>query len=341
MKKESILIRIILILAIILVTGCNQSPPVQESLTEDEQTEEYSESDPEQALEEYSFKGFTKDGRPFEVKGNSAEIFSEFIQMFQVRAQAFAEDGSVSVTATSEKGKMYMGSSNVRMEENVVITTPDGAELTTDYLDWAAQEETATTEAYVVVKKDNIVIEGDGAEGKTDLQEVEVKKNVKVTVYDQSLVSQQGEDEKKEPVQVGLQNKGIEDSGKTDQEESEVKNKEKKRPTVITCDGKLEIDYETNLAKFFDNVVLDDEGGKVYADRMDIYIDPQTKAVKKAIAMGNVKIEEASKVSYCEKAIYDLQSKKITLLPDPESSGSQVKVIIYPDEGGDLAPFGD
>ncbi|MCK4249317.1 MAG: LPS export ABC transporter periplasmic protein LptC [Candidatus Omnitrophica bacterium] len=319
------------ILILLVIIGCAKSPDVADSgdpADKQRLRAEPSGPEPEQALEGYTFNGFSQGTeRRWEIKGRSAEIFTDFIQMFKVKAQAFAEDGSVSFTAVAREGKMYMGTNNVRMEKDVVITTPDGARLTTDYLDWDSQTETAVTDAFVVVEKDNLVVEGDGIIGKTDLQEVQVKKNVKVTVYDQSLVPK--------AVKTG-----------DEEQDKDIQQKEEQRPTIITCDGRLDIYHEKNIAKFYDNVFLDDVGGKVYCDQMDIFIDSNTQAVTKAIAIGNVMIIKGSNISYCQRAVYDLKTKVTSLLPaaDPESvseSGSQVKLIIYPDEGGKIAPFGD
>ena len=331
MNRNYFISKIILIVVILIAAGCAKSPDVADSGDPADKPRlraEPSGPEPEQALEGYTFNGFSQGTeRRWEIKGRSAEIFTEFIKMFKVRAQAFAEDGSLSFTALSREGKMYMGTNNVRMEKDVVITTPDGARLTTDYLDWDSQAETAVTDAYVVVERSNLVVEGDGIIGKTGLREVQVKKNVKVTVYDQSLVPK--------AVKTG-----------DEEQDKDIQKKEEQRPTIITCDGRLDIYHEKNMAKFYDNVFLDDVGGKVYCDQMDIFIDPKTQAVTKAIAIGNVMIIKGSNISYCQRAVYDLKTKVTSLLPAAEPGsvpepGSQVKLIIYPDEGGKIAPFGD
>ncbi|MCK4248343.1 MAG: hypothetical protein KAX15_01030 [Candidatus Omnitrophica bacterium] len=285
----------VFMVVMLIIAGCANSPDIADSGDPADKPRlraEPSGPEPEQALEEYTFNGFSQGtDRRWEIKGRSAEIFTDFIQMFKVKAQAFAEDGSLSVTTAAREGKMYMGTNNIRMEKDVVITTPDGAI------------------------------------GKTDLQEVQIKKNVKVTVHDQLLVL---------PVTQTL----------NEEQDKDIQEKEKQRPTIITCDGRLDIYHEKNMGKFYDNVFLDDIGGKVYCDQMDVFIDSKTQSVTKAIAMGNVRIVKGSNISYCQKAVYDLKTKVTSLLPaaDPEStseSGSQVKLIIYPDEGGKIAPFGN
>ena len=250
---------IVLTIVMLVVVGCGKSTDVADS-GDPAQTPESSGPKPEQVLEGYTFNGFSQGtDRSWEVKGRSAEIFTEFIKMFNVKAQAFAEDGPVSVTEA-----VKIGDENTREKE--------------DQLQDEAQQQNSELE----------------------------------------------------------------------QEPIADKKEEAQRPTIITCDGRLDIYHEKKIAKFYDNVFLDAVGGKVYCDQMDIFIDPETKSVTKAIAIGNVKIVKGSNISYSQRAIYDLKTKVISLLPAAESetgsaseSGSQVKLIIYPDEGGKIAPFGD
>ena len=94
--------------------------------------------------------------------------------------------------------------------------------------------------------------------------------------------------------------------------------------TVITCDGPLDIDYEKNLAVFNNNVKIVDEKGEVTSNRLDAYLNRQTKAIVKAIAKGEVKILRNNNYSYSDEAVYLAREHKVVLTGRP-------KIVIYPE----------
>jgi lipopolysaccharide assembly outer membrane protein LptD (OstA) len=100
-------------------------------------------------------------------------------------------------------------------------------------------------------------------------------------------------------------------------------------PTVITCDGPLEIDYEDNIAHFADNVVAEDGRGTLVADYMDVYYNQTTQQVHKIIASGNVVIQsKEGNITYSDNAIYLADDGKVILGGDVEAFGKR-----NPDEG--------
>ncbi|MFH1856226.1 MAG: LPS export ABC transporter periplasmic protein LptC [Candidatus Omnitrophota bacterium] len=92
---------------------------------------------------------------------------------------------------------------------------------------------------------------------------------------------------------------------------------ELKPATVITCDGALEVDTLNNSAFFNDNVIVIDERGKIWADKIEVYFDPKAKTIKKVFAKGNVKILRGENMTYSEEAIYEADSKIMTLTGRP------------------------
>ena len=95
-----------------------------------------------------------------------------------------------------------------------------------------------------------------------------------------------------------------------------------KSPMIITCDGPLYVDYQNNISYFNKNVVVQDKDGKIFADKVIAYIDPERKRIYKAKALGNVKIVHKQNVSYSNKAIYLVDEGKAILIGRP-------KVVIY------------
>jgi LPS export ABC transporter protein LptC len=100
---------------------------------------------------------------------------------------------------------------------------------------------------------------------------------------------------------------------------------EMKTPTVITCDGPMEIDYGKNYAVFNTNVKVNDERGQLFCDTATAYYDAKTRQVSKIIAKGNVKIVRAGSWTYSDEATYLAPEQKVILTGSP-------RVVMYPEQ---------
>lgn len=98
-----------------------------------------------------------------------------------------------------------------------------------------------------------------------------------------------------------------------------------KAPTVIICDGPMEIDYGKSYAVFNTNVKVTDDRGQLFCDTATAYYDAKTKQVSKITAKGNVKIIRAGSWTYSDEAVYLAPEQKIILTGSP-------KVTIYPEQ---------
>jgi len=58
---------------------------------------------------------------------------------------------------------------------------------------------------------------------------------------------------------------------------------------VITCDGPLEVAYKEKKAILNNNVEITDKDGKIYADKVVAYFDPEKKSIERIEWLGNVK----------------------------------------------------
>ncbi|MBI4115576.1 MAG: LPS export ABC transporter periplasmic protein LptC, partial [Candidatus Omnitrophica bacterium] len=200
----------------------------------------------------FSFSKYTTSGdKEIEIEGDSADVFARSVLLKNVIAKAYAEESPVTITA--DKGTVDKTTSKVRLERNVVATTENGTRLLTEVLDILPSKKILETSEEAEVKKDNISIEGLGAQGDSRLKKVRFKKNVTVVVKDPNSES------------------GV--------------------PTVITCDGPLVVDYDKNVARFNENVIAQDARGKLSADVMDVYYRKETKRVYKIVAVGNVVVD--------------------------------------------------
>ncbi len=93
--------------------------------------------------------------------------------------------------------------------------------------------------------------------------------------------------------------------------------------TVITCSGPLQMDYEKNVAIFKDDVIVTDQKGRIFSDKMNVFFDQKTKKMSKAIAVGNVKIEQGLNNTFSQKAVYLAKEGKVILTGQPQ-------LFIYP-----------
>lgn len=101
-------------------------------------------------------------------------------------------------------------------------------------------------------------------------------------------------------------------------------------PTVITCDGPLEVDYSKNLAILNKNVRIVDPRGEIYADLMKVRFDPKTRKITRVVAIGNVRIQREGNSTFSERAIYTVKSGKVKLIGRP-------KIVVFPKEKKDAS----
>ncbi|MFZ5801796.1 MAG: LPS export ABC transporter periplasmic protein LptC [Candidatus Omnitrophota bacterium] len=229
----------------------------------------------------FSFSKYGNDGeKELEIEGDSANVLTRTVNLINIVAKAYAEETPVTITA--DTGYYDKDKEKVFLHQNVVATTEDGTRLLTEELEIHPGSKSLETVQLAEVKKDNINIDGLGARGDSALKKVQFKKKVKVVVQDP--------------------------------ENPDVP------PTVITCEGPLDIDYERNIAHFVDNVVAVDSRGTLTADKMDVYYNKEHKRVSKIIATGNVVVENPDgNKTYSDSVIYLAEEGRIILGGDTEA----------------------
>lgn len=256
----------------------------------------------DQKMVDFSLAGYNQRGKKsWEVKGNSADIFTDIVKLTDVNANVFGEEDKINLVA--DKGEYDKTNGKMHLQDNVVITTQTGGKLTTDSLDWDRASQRVTTNDLVKVEKENMKIDGKGLEGQPNLKKVEFKDNVQVEIKEAQ--------DAKSPADGT------------------------KGPTIITCEGPLEIDYEKEVAVFNKNVKVDQkEQIQMYADKMEAYFDFKNKKILRVQSSGNVKIVKGDNVSYSDEANYLASDKKMTLTGRP-------RLVIYSGEKLVDAPTGN
>ena len=96
-----------------------------------------------------------------------------------------------------------------------------------------------------------------------------------------------------------------------------VPSDENDSPTVITCDGSLDVDFEKNMAIFNDNVVVEDRKGNVYSDQMKVYFMGEGREISLIEAYGSVVIDIDGKIAKSDKAVYNVSEGLLVLTGNP------------------------
>lgn len=253
----------------------------------------------DQQISDFSLSGYGDKGKKsWDISGKSADIFTEVVKLKDVDGNLYDETGKVNITA--KKGDFNKVDGKVHLEEDVVITTSGGAKLTTDSMDWDRKNQLVSTQDKVNIDKDNINIVGTGAHGEPNLNKVAINKDVRVNIN--PTVSNSNPDD------LALKDK-----------------------VVITCDGQLVVDYEKNIASFYDNVKVERPDLTIYSDKMDLYFvrgsagteaaqadKSMASSIDRIVASGNVKIVRGENISYSEQAEYKALEKKIILSGRPK-----------------------
>ncbi len=245
----------------------------------------------------FSFSKYATSGKKeLEIEGDTANILAKIVTLSNVIAKAYADDNPV--TITSDEGVFDKSTSTVHLANNVVATTQEGARLITNKLNIHPTEKSMDTEDKVSVKKDNIDVDGQGARGDSQLKKVQFHKNVTVVIQ-------------------------------SDDPKSNV-------PTVITCDGPLDLHYEQNIAHFNKNVVATDHRGKLTADHMDVFYDKVTRRVDHIVATGNVVITTPEgNATYADEVTYLAKEGRVIM-------GGSTEAVYFPgtnpEVGGVMIP---
>lgn len=277
-----------------------------------ESTKETKESN--QQIGDFSLSGFGEKGKKaWDLSGKSADIFNEVVKLKEVVGNHYADKDSINLTA--DKGDFNKTSGVVHLEDNVVITTSTGAKLTTNSLDWDRKQQIVSTLDKVNLQRSDMNLSGVGAKGQTGLKQVALDKDVRLDIKPMDKL------------------------------------KGKKEKILITCDGPLEVDYEKNIAIFYNNVKVEKSDLTIYSDKMEVYFIPKqgdskkdqesavmSSSIDKIISIGNVRILRGENTSYSQKAVYTAANKKIVLTGRPQ-------ILIYQTEnslGGSVnAAFGN
>jgi LPS export ABC transporter protein LptC/lipopolysaccharide transport protein LptA len=235
--------------------------------------------DPQQKFQGFNLEGFAEDGsKSWDVNGDTADILGEEIKLTNVDANTYGER---KMNVKAKTGFVNQASGKMRLKEDVVITSEEGQQLTTDSLDWDRTSNVVTTQDEVKIMDERFSAIGTGMEARPNLKLAQLNKDV--TMY------------------VDTQPESEDDSLVT-----------------VTCDGPVVIDQAQGKATFEDNVVAIQGDRTLKADVMEIFFNEDMSTISSMICLGNVQIMQGENKTFAEKAVYNAQTKKLTLSGRPK-----------------------
>jgi len=252
--------------------------------------------EPDQTIAGFHLSGFGREGNmTWEISSVSADVFSEQIQLNDFVGTLYGDE---KIIVSAKKGDFNKNQNRVHLEDDVVISTESGAELTTEYLDWNRETAEISNSVPVDIKKDNMFITGVGLSGDTNLSKIGLERDVEVKIHDKKkkiIITCSG------PLSINYV------------DNIAVFNRE-----VVVDDGQSQM--YSDLMQVFFRASSSNTKTSSFAGRMG--------EVERIIARGNVKIVREDNVSYSNEAIYNTNDNTLSLTGRP-------KLIIYSMESQD------
>ena len=131
----------------------------------------------------FTLVGHAEDGRKkWEIQGDTADLLTETVSLSPVSARSF---GEIEVRLTAQHGNYHKNNQEVHLTRDVVVTTSDGARLTTEKLDWAGQKDTAYAPDWVTVTRPGMTLVGLGGTGYPKLKRIRIERQVTLRLQEQ------------------------------------------------------------------------------------------------------------------------------------------------------------
>jgi LPS export ABC transporter protein LptC len=267
-----------------------------------------SSSEPQQ-MKDFNLSGYGERGqKTWEVQGDTMDMVDNEVKIQGLTAHLYNEKDNMVLKA--EQGQFDKESGVFHLSDNVRAVTDSGAKMQTETLDWCQKDKTMVTKDKVNISRGNMTAVALGAKAQPDFNIAQLEKDIVMTIHGQEKSDANGEPE----------SSGMEEPFKGH--------------VSITCDGPMELNYNSHVAIFFNNVKVagDAQQGTMYADKMTATFNPETKQIDKVVAEGNVRIIKGENTSYSDGAIFTAADRRMVLTGRP-------KLVMFPE--GDLnASFG-
>lgn len=247
----------------------------------------------------------------------------------EVLGSATAESGTQSILITSDRGEMNKTSDEGYLSDNVVVHLDPETQLNTDYLRYLPEKKFVYTDDPVTINGKGVKIVGQGCEIDLINKKMWIKKDAEMEMdgvkNDLFFLSQAGTPQ---TVQNHPDENG---TGEIPLEK-----------TFIRSSGQLVFDRhpDANIMTFNDNVEVKKGSSTVFSDKLVVFLDPQTKKTKQAIASGNVLASQGKKIVKGSFLTWDVNTQS-AILEDAQKAEfvednlniDALKMIFYKDAG--------
>ena len=192
--RKRIVISSIIVISFILIYWC-YAQKADERGASNKTTEKSSQAvqpkDPSQQILHFNLEGYNDSGnKEWQIEGESADIIGNKINLNNIVAKSYSDKAKVTLVA--DKGVYDKDTRDIKLAENVVAMTDDGAKLTADSLSWIQTKESITTDGPVTLERDDIKTSGTGAVASPKLKQVELKENVRVEMKPATMITCDG-----------------------------------------------------------------------------------------------------------------------------------------------------
>jgi KDO2-lipid IV(A) lauroyltransferase len=244
----------------------------------------------QEAMSEFTLVRHEVDGaKRWELQGHGATADGRVVTILQPDGVGYDIGRTAHLTASA--AQMHQDTRHVRLEHDVTIHTSDGLWFSAPVLHWIPDQDQMATDTPVRIETDHMLLRGRGARGLAQLKHATLFEDIEMVLNPTE----------EQPL-----------SGRTGH-------------VVITCDGPLAFDYEHHIATFEQNVHVQDANGDLYSDRLIAYLNPQTRTIRYAEAIGNVRIVQHQNTARSTRAVYEPLKGKITLVGRPS-------LLVFPEE---------
>lgn len=286
-----------------------------------------------QTVQDLSIPNYDEKGEEFLImRGKDTilldnDMYKIITPEIEVRDTANTESGTQSVFITSDNGEMNRVTNEGYLSENVVIHFDLETKLSTDYMRYLPEKKLVSTDDFVTIHGQGIVITGQGCEIDLVNKKMWIKKNAEMEM-----------DGIKNDL-FFLSKDGTEDTTSLEGTDAKEVPLEK---TYIQSSGQLVFDRsaDANIMTFHDNVQTKRGSATVYSNKLVIFLDQETKATKQAIASGDVLASQGTKIAKGSFLTWDVNTQSAILedaekaeFVNDELSIDALKMIFYRDTG--------
>ncbi|HHT9112932.1 MAG: LPS export ABC transporter periplasmic protein LptC [Planctomycetes bacterium] len=227
----------------------------------------------------------------------------------EVMDSANAETGTQSVLITSDSGEMNNTSNEGYLSDNVVVHLDPETQLNTDYLRYLPEKKYVYTDDPVTINGKGVKIVGQGCEIDLINKKMWIKKDAEMEMdgIKNDLFFLSKDSASQNDAQTSSEDTIL--SGETGTTEIPLEK------TFIRSSGQLIFDRntDTNIMTFNDNVEVKKGSSTVFSDKLVVYLDPETKQTKQAIASGNVLASQGTKIAKGSFLTWDVNTQSAIL----------------------------